>query len=346
MQPVPTSPEYAQESTAEGVHVDGRPDSHDSRDDARGRDADDPWEIPPAGWKDIAVRVKDEISDDHTVLAAAGVAFFGFLAIIPALAAMVSIAGLLTTPSSAAQRVEDLLGGLPQEAKDLLSSQLEAMAGRSGGSLSIGLVVAVALSLWSASGGVGHLVEGINVAYDEHDDRNFVRRKALSLAFTLGAIVFLVIAIVGIASLPALLDAAGLPSWLQTTLEIAFWPVLMIGFAIGLGVLYRFAPHRDEPEWRWVTVGAAIAVVLWIGASLGFRFYVATFGSYGESYGSLAAVVVLLLFLFITSFVVLLGAEINAEIEHQTARDTTEGPDEPIGRRGAHVADTIGEAAD
>ena len=312
----------------------------------RGRDADAPSDIPGRGWKDIAVRVKDEIGDDHTVLAAAGVAFFAFLAMIPALAALVSIAGLVTSPSSASQRIEDLLGGLPTEAKRLLSSQLESMAGRSGGSLSVGLVVAVALSLWSASGGMGHLIEGINVAYDEHDDRNFFVRKGLSLALTLGAIVFLVAAVVGITALPAILASAGLPSWLTTVLQYVLWPVLMVGFAAGVAVLYRFAPDRDEPEWRWVSWGAVIAVVLWIVASIGFRVYVATFGSYGESYGSLAAVVVLLLFLFITSFVILLGAQINSEMEHQTARDTTEGADEPLGERDAVVADTVGESAD
>jgi membrane protein len=312
----------------------------------RGRDADAPSEIPAAGWKDIAVRVKDEIADDHTVLAAAGVAFFAFLAVVPALAALVSIAGLVTSPSNAADRVESMFGGLPSEAQDLLSSQLESVAGQSGGSLSIGVAVAIALSLWAASGGMGHLVEGINVAYDEHDDRNFLHRKALSLALTLGAIGFLVFAVVGIAALPALLDAAGISGWAETVLQLVFWPVLMLGFAAGLAVVYRVGPDRDAPKWRWVSWGSVVAVVLWIAASIGFRVYVATFGSYSESYGSLAAVVVLLLFLFISSFVVLLGAQINSEMEHQTARDTTQGPDEPLGQRGAVMADTVGRSSD
>ena len=322
------------------------PDTRVDDGGGRGRDAESPTEIPARGWKDVALRVKDEVGDDHMVLAAAGVAFFAFLAVIPALAATVSIAGLATSPSSASQRIEDLLGGLPAEAKELLSTQLESMAGRSGGSLSVGLVVAVALSLWSASGGMGHLVEGINVAYDEHDDRNLFVRKGLALALTVGAIVFLVAAMVAITALPAILDATRLPSWLSTVLEYVSWPALMIGFAIGVAVLYRYAPDRDEPKWQWVSWGAVVAVVLWIVASVGFRIYVATFGSYGESYGSLAAVVVLLLFLFITSFVILLGAQINSEMEHQTARDTTEGADEQLGRRDAVVADTVGEPAD
>lgn len=315
---------------------------HESTSPGRGRAADAPSEFPTEGWKDVAVRVKNEISDDHTVLAAAGVAFFAFLALIPALAALVSIAGLVTTPSEAAERIERLLGGLPEEAKDLLASQLESMAGQDGGSLSIGLVTAIALSLWSASGGMGHLIEAINVAYDEHDDRGFLSRKALSLVLTIGAILFLAAALVGLAALPTLLNTSALPSAAQTVLQILFWPVLVVGFAGGLAVLYRFGPDRAQPEWRWVSWGAAMAVVLWIIASVGFRIYTANFGSYGETYGSLAAVVVLMLFLFITSFVILLGAQINSEMEHQTARDTTEGPDEPLGHRDAVMADTIG----
>lgn len=319
-------------------------DAHTSDAD-RGRDAEAPSEIPSEGWKDVAVRVKDEIGDDHTVLAAAGVAFFAFLAVIPALAALVSIAGLLTTPQDAATRIESLFGGLPAEAQDLLTSQLESLADRDAGSLSLGVVIAIGLSLWSASGGMGHLVEGVNVAYDEHDERNWVARKLLALALTLGAIVFMVLTVVGLAALPALLESTGLPSVVQTVLRLALWPVLMIGFAVGLAVLYRYAPDRDEPQWQWVSWGAAVAVVLWIVASIGFKIYTSTFGSYSESYGSLAAVVVLMLYLFITAFVVLLGAQINSEMEHQTARDTTEGPDEPIGHRDAVMADTVGPAA-
>ncbi len=308
----------------------------------RGRDAEVPADIPVRGWKDIAVRVKDEIGDDHTVLTAAGVAFFAFLAVIPALAALVSIAGLVTSPAEAAERIESLLGGLPQEAKDLLAGQLESMAGQELGSLSTGLIVAVALSLWSASGGMGHLIEGINIAYDERDERNFFHRKALSLVLTIGAILFLVAAVIGLAALPTLVDRAGLPSGARIAVEMMFWPILTIGFATGAAVLYRFGPDRSSPEWRWVSWGSVIAVLIWILATIGFRLYTATFGSYSETYGSLAAVVVLLLFLFITSFVILLGAQINSEMEHQTTVDTTEGPDQPMGRRDAVMADTVG----
>lgn len=307
--------------------------------DDRGRTATAPSDITASGFKDVAVRVKRELSEDNGVLAAAGVAFFGFLSLIPALAALVSILGLVTSPEDVASRAEDLFGALPAEARNLLEAQLESVAGRTGSSLSLSLVVSILLALWSASSGTGHLISAVNAAYDEDDERGFIRNRLLAIAFTLGAIVFVVFALGGLAALPAILDAVGLPSWLQ----LVYWPILLAGFMVGLAVLYRYAPDRDEPEWRWVSWGAAIAVALWLVASIGLRIYAANFGNFDESYGTLGAVVVLMLWLLITALAVLVGAEINAELEHQTAHDTTTGPDLPMGRRGAEMADTLGD---
>lgn len=195
------------------------------------------------------------------------------------------------------------------------------------------------LALWSASSGTGHLISAVNAAYDEDDERGFIENRLLALAFTLGAIVFVVFALGGLAALPAILDAVGLPGWLQ----LVYWPILLTGFMVGLAVLYRYAPDREEPEWRWVSWGAAIAVGLWLVASIGLRIYAANFGNFDESYGTLGAVVVLMLWLLITALAVLVGAEINAELEHQTAHDTTTGPDRPMGRRDAEMADTLGD---
>jgi membrane protein len=312
----------------------------------RGRAAERPSQIPPRGWKDIATRVRAELKEDHTSLAAAGVAFFGFLAVIPALAALVSVVGLVTEPDAVTQRADDLFGSLPSEARDLLTAQLDTLASRTSSSLSLSLVVSIALSLWSASSGMSHLIEGVNVAYDEQDGRNLVVKKAMSLAFTLGAIAFGVFTVVGLAALPAIVDALDLPGWLSGLLRYAFWPVLVVGFVLGLAVLYRHGPHRDAPKWRWVSWGSAVAVVIWLVASILFRVYAANFASYDQSYGSLAAVVVLLLWLYITAFAVLLGAQLNAEMEHQTAVDTTRGPERPLGQRGAVMADTIGRSSD
>lgn len=317
-----------------------------SGDGERGRSASSPSDIPAEGWKDVAVRVKDRITEDHTVLAAAGVAFFGFLALIPALAAVVSILGLITSPGQAASRAEDLFGGLPQESQDLLSKQLDSLSQQSGSSLTVALVVSIALSLWSAAGGMSHLIEGINVAYDEHDDRNFFVKRGLSLLLTIGAIAFVVVAALGLAALPSIVDSLDTPGPLSWTIELAFWPVLAIGFLIGLSILYRYGPDRSDPRWQWVTWGSGIAFVVWIVASIGLRIYTSNFGSYSESYGSLAAVVILLLWLFISSFVVLLGAHVNAELERQTVADTTEDGDQPIGARNAVVADTVGSMDD
>jgi membrane protein len=327
------------------VTVD-RPVEQDSGEQQRGGTASSPSDIPARGWKDVLIRVKNEVKDDHTVLAAAGVAFFGFLALIPALAALVSILGLVTSPDQAASRAEDLFGGLPQEAQNLLSEQLDSLSQQSSSSLTIALVGSIVLALWSASSGMSHLIEGINVAYDEHDNRNFFVKKGLSLGLTLGAIVFLVAAAVGLAALPGILDSLGTPGWVSWMVRIAFWPILAIGFVVGLSILYRTAPDRSDPRWQWVTWGSGIALVLWIVASIGFRIYTSTFGSYNESYGSLAAVVILLMWLFITSFVILLGAQINSELEHQTAADTTTGGDQPIGSRDAVAADTVASSGD
>jgi membrane protein len=320
-------------------------ETRDPRGDPRGRDAEKPSDIPAAGWKDVALRVKSEVQEDQTVLAASGVAFWGFLSLIPALAAFVSILGLVTSPEDAARRAEDLFGGLPSAAQDLLSDQLETIAGSTGSSLTTGLVVSIALALWTASAAVGHLISAVNVAYEEHDDRNFFVKKALALGLTLAAILFLAFAVVGLAALPSILDATGLPGPWRTALQFAYWPVLALGFMTGLAVLYRVAPDRSSPRWKWVSWGAGAAVVLWIVASVAFRIYTANFASYNETYGSLAAVVVLMLWLLITALAVLIGAEINSEIEHQTAVDSTVDPDRPMGDRNAVVADTLGEAA-
>ena len=312
----------------------------------RGRNADRPTRIPARGWKDIALRVRSEIGDDHTALAAAGIAFFGFLAVIPGLAALVSIAGLVIPADEVTRRSQDLLGSLPSDARQLLTDQLETIAGRSTDTLSLSLALSVGLSLWSASSGMGHLIEGVNVAYDEQDERNWFVKKALALALTLGAVVFVVFAVIGLAALPAIVDRLGLPRWAGTLIQAAFWPVLVVGFVGGLAVIYRRGPHRADPRWRWVSVGSVVAIGLWLAASVAFRFYASNFASYDETYGSLAAVVVLMMWLYLTAFVVLLGAQINSEMEHQTARDSTDGPPEPLGRRGAVMADTVGRSAD
>lgn len=308
----------------------------------RGRDAEHPFQIPRHGWKDIAFRVKDEWGDDHVGLSAAAVAFYSFLALIPALAALVSILGLVARGRNPEEVITDLFGALPEEARSLLSDQLDTISSQSSGSLSFGLIIGVALSLWTASGAIGQLVNTINIAYDEEETRSWFHRKAMALGLTLGAIVFVAFAVFVVVAFPELISRTGFGLGTRRMLNILIWPGLALSFGGALALLYRIAPDRSAAHWKWVSVGSIFAVLAWVAVTLGFRFYVSSFGSYNETYGSLAAVVVMLLWLWLTAVIVLLGAEINAEIEHQTEVDTTVGGDQPIGRRGAVKADTLG----
>ena len=296
---------------------------------------------PRRGWFQILKRAWKEAKADQVPLIAAGVAFYAFLAIFPAIIAAVLLYGLLADPSQVASQVDQIGKALPSSAQSLLSDQLTSLTSTSQQSLGIGLVIALAGALWSASGGMGNLITAVNIGYDEEEDRGFVRRKGLSLVMTLGAIVFVVVAIALVAVLPAVLNALGLPPVLRVGVEVVRWLGLVVAMMAALGVLYRVAPDRDAPKLRWVSVGAVTATVLWVIASAGFSLYVDRFSSYGKTYGSLAGVVVLLLWLWITAYVVLLGAEMNAEAEQQTGRDTTRGDPQPMGERGAVKADSL-----
>ena len=215
--------------------------------------------------------------------------------------------------------------------------------------LGVSAVLAIALALFSASGGVNNLMTAINVAYDEEDKRSFLKKRLMALALTVGAIIFLVIMLGLVAVLPPLVEAVfGGSPVVQFLLLAARWILLVVLVAAALAVLYRVAPDRDAPKMRWVSVGAGVATLLWLIASVGFSVYVATFGNYAKTYGVFAGIIVLLFWLWITSYAILLGAEINAEAEQQTRVDSTRGPAQPIGQRDAVKADTVleGDAAD
>lgn len=310
--------------------------------DGRGQDARKPTDIPTGGWKDIAKRSLSRFQGEHAQLLSAGVAFWFFLSLFPALIAAISIFGLALDPANVAQRVEELFGALPADAQGLLEGQLDTIASGSGGALGIGVVVSIAVALWSASAAMSNLMEAINIGYRETDDRGFVKKKAIALGLTLAAIVFAGLALVGIGALPAILESAGLPP----ALGLLAWPLLGLVFVVGLAGVYRYAPDRDDAELRWISAGAVIAVVLWAVASVAFQLYVANFGSYSATYGALAAVVILMLWLLLTAMAVVLGAFVNAELEHQTAHDTTTGPDRPMGEREAYAADHVSDGSD
>jgi membrane protein len=309
--------------------------------DVPGGAADRPREIPRRGWFQVLRRAHREAKADQVPLIAAGVSFYAFLALFPAIIAAILLYGLVATPSQITSQIDQLGSTVPAPAKTLLHQQMTSLVASNQQALGVGLIVALLLALWSAAGGMGNLITAVNITYDEDDDRGFVARKALSLIMTLGAIVFVVVAITLVGVFPAVVNSLNPPLAVQVAAQVVRWLLLAGAMMFALSVLYRVAPDRAAPKFRWVSVGAVTATVLWLVASVGFSLYVSLFSSYGKTYGSLAGVVVLLLWLWITSYVVLLGAEMNAEAEQQTGRDTTTGTPLPRGRRGAVKADSL-----
>ncbi|WP_448613220.1 YihY/virulence factor BrkB family protein [Modestobacter sp. URMC 112] len=303
--------------------------------------AETPLQIPARGWVQIVKRAWAENNADNMPIIGAGVAFFAFLAIFPALIATISLYGLVASPEEVAAQIESVSAQLPREAQTLLSEQLTAITQNSGGALTLSLIVSILAALWSASGGTGNLITAVNLAYDEVETRGFVKRKALALGLTLGAIAFVLITFGLIAVVPVVLDTLPLGIFGTVLAQVVRW-VLLLGVVAGsLAVLYRVAPDRDNPRLRWVSLGSVVVTVIWAVVSLLFSLYVDNFGSYDKTYGAIAGVIVLMLWLYLTCFLVLLGAEINSEMEHQTAVDTTEGEPQPMGERDAAVADEL-----
>jgi membrane protein len=311
----------------------------------RGRQAEAPQHIPARGWKDVLVRVKAAAKEDHVVLFAAGVALFGLLALVPALAALMSIYGLVADPATIDNQIVDALSAAPTEVRDLISQQLQDIGDASSGAI-FAVVVGLLFALWSASAGMKNLIEAINIAYGEKETRGMVKLRALSLAFTLGAIVFLVLAFTLIALLPSIIAATDLGTAGRVVINVVRFVMLFGGLLFGLALLYRYAPDRDAPKWSWATPGAVFAATVWIVGSLLFSLYTANFGRYNETYGTLGAIVVVILWLLLSALVVILGAEINCELERQTVRDSTKGAERPLGLRNAYAADTVGPTSD
>ncbi|MFW3170768.1 YihY/virulence factor BrkB family protein [Geodermatophilus sp. CPCC 206100] len=303
--------------------------------------AEKPTAIPLRGWQQIVKRAWAENKADNMPIIAGGVAFFAFLAIFPALIATISIYGLVASPEEVTEQIQSVSAQLPESAQEILTEQLTSITSNSGGALTVGLIVSILAALWSASGGVSNLITAVNIAYDEVETRNFIKLRATSLGLTLGAIVFVLITITLVAIVPAVLEDLPLGVVGTVLAQVVRWVLLLGVFAGGLAVVYRVAPDRDSPRLRWVSIGSIVVTLVWAVVSVGFAFYVDNFGSYNETYGAIAGVIVLMLWLYLTCYLVLLGAEINAEAEHQTAQDTTSGAPVPMGERNAVVADTL-----
>jgi membrane protein len=314
----------------------------DAQEPGRGRGATRLAEIPGLGWKDILWRTYHEVTNDHVMLIAAGVTFYALLALVPALTALVSIYGIFADPVTLDRHMELLEGLIPSGGLDIVREQLRRLAAQGQTKLGLTSLVAFAIALWSANSGVKAMFEAMNVAYDEEEKRSYLRLTAITLAFTLATFAAILLLVGLIVVLPTVLQLVGLgivAQWAARGGGLVLMVVLMVA---GLAALYRFGPSRHTARWRWITPGAVLAIAVILAASGLFTWYVASFGSYDATYGSLGAVFGFMTWLWIAAIIVIVGAELNSEIEHQTARDTTTGRPRPMGERGAVMADTVG----
>jgi membrane protein len=308
----------------------------------RGRQATHPLQIPWKGWYDIVWRTYQEMNSDRLLSIAGGVAFFVLLAIFPAITALVSAYGLFFNTSTITNNLSLLNDVVPENVLSLVHEQANRIASNSSRALSIGLIVGFLVSLWSAMSGVKAMIDALNVINEQQEGRSFIKLNFVALVFTLAGLVAFLLAIAAVVILPLIVSPIGLESSTETLTRIGRWPVLLLVLLIGLSLLYRYGPDRRAARWQWVSVGSVLAAVTWISASFLFSWYLKSFANYNATYGSLGAVVGLMIWLWLSTIVVLLGAEFNAEIEHQTARDSTVGKEKPLGARGAVRADTVG----
>jgi membrane protein len=292
------------------------------------------------------MRVKKEMTADNVDIIASGLALYALLAVFPALAAAVSIYGLFASPADIADHLQQVATMLPEDATRILQQQLQQLSQNPQDTLSVGIVAGIALALWSARKGMVALMKASNVAYDEEENRGFFKQLFVSLAFTIGAVIgFLAVLLLGVA-VPLAVSFLPLGPAAEVTLLGVRWILLFAVAVLGLAIVYRFAPDRQRAQWRWVTPGSLIAATLWLIGSVLFALYVRNWGSYGETYGALGGVVILLMWFYLSGYIIILGAEINAETERQTRKDTTTGRPKPLGARGAYSADTVGPASE
>lgn len=314
--------------------------------DRRGREADRPRDIPAKGLKDVFWRVFAAVQEDRVMLVAAGVTFYLLLSIFPAMTALVSLYGFFADPATITERLSFLNQIMPSEGLDIFFGQLQTLAGEKRSALSFGLIFGLAIALWSANNGVKALFEAMNIAYGEDEKRSFLRLNLVSFAFTLGGLIGLIILVIGLGVIPAIIALVNLGGMAETVLTVLRWPVLLVLIAFGITLLYRYGPSREQAKLSWVTWGSATAAILWLIGSLGVSYYLSNIANYNATYGTLGALIGFLFWTWISSIIVIFGAEVNAELEHQTARDSTTGPEQPMGQRGAYMADTLGKASD
>jgi membrane protein len=330
-------------------HIGEEPSSGGRSDDltragepGRGREAITPTAIPARGWKDILWRVFWSIPDDRILSTSGGVAFFALLAVFPAIATVVSLYGLFADTGTIRGHLSLLTGILPSGVLELIGEQITLIITQDSDALSLAFVVGFLVALWSANSGVAALFDALNVVYGEKEKRSLLRFYATSFLFTLGMISVVMAAISAVVVAPIIFSFMGFVTPAEQFLAVLRWPVLLVVVCAWLAMIYRYGPSREDAKWRWVTWGSVMAAGLWLGASMLFSWYVANFDSYNKTYGSLGAGVGFMIWIWLSVVIVLLGAELNAEMEHQTANDSTEGPSKPLGSRGANMADHVG----
>lgn len=325
-------PGLSRQTVAEPAHFD-------EQEPGRGRVAGTPRAIPWRGWKDILWRTSREAVQDRITIVAASVTFFTLLAIFPALGVFVSLYGLIADVALVEEQLDQLAAIFPPEAVRLLGEQMLRLAESRTGSLSVAFAISLVLSLWSASAGMRSLFDGLNIVYDEAEKRNYFIRSAMTYGFTLALLVFLSLVSGILVAAPIVLDALGLrDGWMIA----ARWPLV---YAVATGsflIAYRFGPSRRHARWRWLLPGALAAAFFWLAGSAAFSWYVNNLARLDVTYGSLGTAIAFMLWVWLSAVIVLMGAELNAEIEHQTAIDSTIGPSRPMGERGATMADTVG----
>ncbi|MBJ3777415.1 YihY/virulence factor BrkB family protein [Acuticoccus mangrovi] len=308
---------------------------------AGGREAGSVLAIPLAGWKAILVRTWQAIGEDNVSLIAGGATFFLILAVFPALTAFVALYGLVADVGTVDGHMGLLAGVMPQSGIDIVSGELKRLASQPQGQLGVGFAIGLGVALWSANAGVKALFSALNIAYNESEKRGFVRLTLTSFAFTIAGIFGAVALLAATVVVPAVLGYVGLGSAAATLISVLRWPILLLVLVVGIGLLFKYGASRRPPRWRWISWGTLATAVMWIAVSAAFSFYLAHFADYNATYGSLGAIIGFMMWLYVSLVILLAGAELNAEIEHQVATDTTVGPDRPMGKRRAVKADTL-----
>ena len=304
-----------------------------------GADAASPAQIPARGWWNVAKRAAAGFSQDRVMAEAAGVTFYAMLALFPAIASLISLYGLVADPSKLSDQLQGLGGLVPGGGVQIITDQVKSLTSNGQKALGLGFAIGLATSLWSANAGVKSFFDSLNVVYHEREKRGFLRLTAISFCFTIALIVLVILALVAVVVVPIVLKFVGFGSFTAGLVNLARWPVMLVAVAMALSALYRYGPSRKHARWQWVSWGSGAASLLWVAVSLAFSYYVANFGSYNKTYGSLGAAMGFMTWIWVSAMVVLMGAELNAELEQQTGRDSTVGPEKPQGARGAFKAD-------